>query len=219
MPKKPAIFFVISFILSFVLGSLATPALARSNFAIRRRPQAGFFFADAHITASPTLIRFKTASGTGAIPTPHPLNDQPLVETASPSPSPSASTAQKPIVLSTHSTEIKDFIQSAINDFRLRKGLAEVKPNTETCAFAKTRAGEIAQNFNHDGFTSRVNSKTLPYPSYHQVTENIAETTNYKQVVAMWIASPGHRDNLAKDTPFVCVELQGNYYVYEGWQP
>ena len=106
-----------------------------------------------------------------------------------------------------------------INEYRASVGLPSVKTDKYTCEFAVTRAAEIVNNFNHDGFQNRVNSKTLPYPSFSSVTENIAMTSNYKDVVNMWINSSGHAANMRKDTPYVCVEKIGNYYAYEGWRP
>ena len=111
------------------------------------------------------------------------------------------------------------FIHTAINDFRKSKGLSEVKTDTNTCNFAALRAKEITTSFNHDGFRQRIDSTSLPYPSYHMVTENIAMTSNYQDVVNMWINSEGHRLNMEKDTPFVCVGKEGKYYAYEGWKP
>ncbi len=110
-------------------------------------------------------------------------------------------------------------ILSGINEYRRAKGLPAVQPDGYTCAFAAVRAAEIAGNFSHDGFTSRINNRTLPYPGYHEVTENLAETDNYKNVVNMWINSPGHAANMEKDTPYVCVVVDGKYFAYEGWKP
>jgi len=106
-----------------------------------------------------------------------------------------------------------------INEYRSSQGLGSVSTDSNTCSFARTRASEIVQSFNHDGFRSRISAKTLPYGAYHEVTENIAMTSDYTQVVTLWINSSGHAENMRKDTPFVCVEKSGNYYAYEGWRP
>ncbi|MGE5041571.1 MAG: CAP domain-containing protein [Candidatus Levyibacteriota bacterium] len=108
---------------------------------------------------------------------------------------------------------------SQINDYRKSQGLSPVSSNAEICSFAKIRAGEIAGSFNHDGFTNRINSHTLPYSSYSSITENIAMNSNEGDVVKEWINSSGHAENMRKDTPFVCVEKSGNYYAYEGLKP
>lgn len=116
-------------------------------------------------------------------------------------------------------TSEESYIMKGINDYRASLGLSEVTPNKETCDFAKTRAEEISHGFNHDGFTNRVNSKTLPYPDYSSVTENIAMNSDYKNVTDRWIASAGHAENMRRNTPYVCVKKFGNYYAYEGWKP
>jgi uncharacterized protein YkwD len=113
----------------------------------------------------------------------------------------------------------KEYIMNAINEYRKLKGLSEVKTDSYTCSFAKTRAQEISINFNHDGFSQKVANKSLPYPSYSLITENIAMTSDYKKVAELWINSPGHAENMRQNTPFVCVENYGNYFAYEGWKP
>lgn len=114
---------------------------------------------------------------------------------------------------------ISDYLLNQVNDYRKSNGLYPVASNNETCSFATTRAQEISKNFNHDGFISRVNNKTLPYPSYHEVAENIAMNSNYKEVIQQWINSPGHAENMKKDTPYVCISKYENFYAYEGWRP
>ncbi len=103
-----------------------------------------------------------------------------------------------------------------INKYRASQGLSSISTNSETCSFAKTRTGEITANFNHDGFNNRVNNHTLPYAIWSKVTENIAMTSEYKNVVTMWANSPGHAENMRANTPYVCVEQSGNYFAYEG---
>lgn len=108
---------------------------------------------------------------------------------------------------------------SEVNAFRAQNGLSPVSANNETCSFAAIRASEISSNFNHDGFRNRLDTKTLPYPSYSQVVENIAMNSNPLEVVKKWIESSGHAENMKKDTPFACIAQNGNYFVYEGWKP
>lgn len=106
-----------------------------------------------------------------------------------------------------------------INDYRRSQGLSPVRADPYTCGFAQTRAGEIVNNFNHNGFNNRTSSKTLPYPSYSKVTENLAMNVNPGDIVKRWIDSPAHAANLRSDTPYACVESSGNYYAFEGWKP
>ncbi len=108
---------------------------------------------------------------------------------------------------------------SQVNAYRASKGLSPVSEEAHTCSFAKTRASEITSAFNHDGFSSRVSSKNLPYPSYSEIAENIAMSSNPGDVVQAWIDSPGHNENMLKNTPFACIGNSGNYYAYESWRP
>lgn len=110
------------------------------------------------------------------------------------------------------------FIMNAINGYRVAHGLSQVSTNDIVCDFAKTRADEISTNFSHDGFHQRLQNRALPYATYSLVTENIAETPNYQNVVTLWENSPAHAENLRANTPFVCVEDYGNFYAFEGWR-
>lgn len=140
--------------------------------------------------------------------------------TPTPIPTKSASVTSTPIPTSPVSGDlVRDFIMNAINDYRKSQGLTPVSTDPYTCGFAATRAHEIVSNFDHSGFTTRINSKTLPYPSYAEITENLAMTSNYREVVTLWINSAGHAENMRKNTPYVCVAYDGNYYAYEGWRP
>jgi len=124
-----------------------------------------------------------------------------------------------PVIQEKVVTDVQQYIMNAINDYRKSLGLSTVKTDTYTCDFAKVRAKEIESGFNHNGFKDRINAKTLPYPTFSSVTENLAQTSDYKKVVNLWINSPGHAENMRKDTPYVCVEQNGTYYAYEGWRP
>ncbi len=157
------------------------------------------------VSLTPTLTPTPTKNNT---PTPtviSPKNDKPTP------------TATKPS--DTQTNQVQIYIMKEINKYRASKGLSEVVTDPYTCKFAKVRAKEISTDFSHDGFSNRIRNKTLPYPSYSRITENLAMTSNYKNVVSMWINSPGHAENMRQDTPYVCVEAYGNYYAYEGWRP
>lgn len=135
-----------------------------------------------------------------------------------PTPSP-VSTPAAPISAPTPSNNISLYLLDAVNNYRISQNLSPVKSDPYTCDFAKIRTQEISQNFNHDGFNSRIQNHTLPYPSYTAITENIAMNSDYKAVVPAWINSPGHAANMRADTPNVCIAYTGNFYVYEGWKP
>ena len=168
---------------------------------------------DEEPTATPTQTTTRTLR-IRRTPTPSPTKKltSTVTPTKTPSPTPTSTTSGA-------TDEKQTYIMNAINDYRRSKGLSAVKTDKYTCEFAKIRASEITKGFNHDGFRNRITSKSLPYPSYSLVTENIAMTSDYKKVVSMWINSAGHAENMRRDTPFVCVESSGNYYAYEGWRP
>lgn len=139
-----------------------------------------------------------------------------VIPTSAPNPTPTNSLKQRVSNLNPN-----DYILGKINEYRASLGLARVSSSPETCSFAQTRAQEISslETFNHDGFTTRSNSGSLPYPSYKEVTENIAYNTDYKDVVSKWIDSSGHEKNLRGNTPYVCVKNYGDYYAFEGLHP
>lgn len=162
-------------------------------------------------TTIPTrIIRFPTSIES------RPKNSPSITLGASPTPTP---TPIKSGPTPTITTSVTDYLLDQVNAYRKTQGLSSVSSNSETCAFAETRVKEIASSFNHDGFTNRINSHTLPYPGYHEVTENIAMNSNYRDVVSSWIKSLGHAANMRADTPYVCIAQSGNYYAYEGWRP
>lgn len=112
----------------------------------------------------------------------------------------------------------QEYIMGEINAYRHSLGLSSVQMNDVICNFAKVRAQEISVDFSHKGYEDRVANHTLPY-TYSISTENLAKTNDYTRVVTLWKNSPGHAENMRKDTPFVCVEEVGDYYAYEGMKP
>lgn len=103
-----------------------------------------------------------------------------------------------------------------VNEFRKSKGLTAVKTNMQTCNFAQIRAKEAAESFTHEGFYNRISSKTLPYPRYRLVTENLAWAPKNQDAVQMWVNSPTHAANMLKNINFACIKKQGDYYAFEG---
>ncbi len=166
-------------------------------------------------------------------PTPLSLAKSDSIPSQSPTPTPISKSVNNPSVtpktvkvslaptpsLVGKSENIKEYLLQKINEYRVSQGLDRVQTDPYTCNFANVRVEEISRSFNHDGFRQRIESNSLPYPSYSKITENIAMTSDYTQVVNMWIASPGHAENMRQDTPYVCVGQLGNYFTYEGWRP
>lgn len=100
-----------------------------------------------------------------------------------------------------------------VNNYRRSLGLSDVKADPNTCSFAEKRAQEISANFSHDGF------KNYPYPTYSRVSENIAQNSDYNNVIQSWIDSSSHSEILRQDILFACIQRFNEYYVYEGWKP
>lgn len=126
---------------------------------------------------------------------------------------------QMPIQPASQLSNVSTYILNGVNQYRTSLGLAPVQASAETCAFAVTRAQEIVNNFNHNGFYDRVNNKTIPYSHWTRATENIAESPDYKNVVNLWENSPEHAANMRDNTPYVCIMQSGAYYAYEGMRP
>ncbi len=142
-----------------------------------------------------------------------------FTKTPTPSPSPIKVASQTVTKAPVQVAPATGDLLSQINNFRAGKGLAPLSSHSDVCFFANMRAQEIISNFNHDGFTNRINSNSLPYKSYSSVAENIAMNPNPNDVVSSWINSPGHNANMSKDVPYGCVVGVGNYYVFEAWKP
>jgi uncharacterized protein YkwD len=165
---------------------------------------------------TPTISQAAEAST--KTPTPTTITNTTTTPTKTPTPTPT-SASQTPSPTPTTATDKVTYMMNQINNYRATYGLKPVKTDPYTCNFAKIRAQEIVTDFSHSGFQNRINNRTLPYPSYSLITENIAMTSDYKKVVPMWIASSGHAANMRRDTTYVCVQFSGNYYAYEGWRP
>lgn len=177
-----------------------------------------FYLAMPQILTKPTI----TTSPMSTL-TPTPTLTATITPAVSPRPSITPTSRLKPKVVLTSApapeVSVKDDMMNEINSYRKSQGLSIVTIDSNACNFAVTRVGEIVSNFNHDGFTNRLNSHTLPYPTYTSVTENIAMNSNYRNVVNEWINSSGHAANLRADTTYACIGQSGNYYAYEGWKP
>lgn len=164
-------------------------------------------------TTRPTLT--PTPSPTPTIkPSPTP---KPPITTVPTSAQPQTNITSTPPDVNTN--DVGQNLLNQVNSFRAGKGLSAFSTNGYACAFAVTRANEITSNFSHEGFRSRIESHTLPYPSYSSIGENIAMYSSSDQVIQAWIDSPEHNENLSKEVPFACIGKSGNYYVFESWKP
>jgi len=185
--------------------------------------RAAFPTAPKPITPTPTIyIPSQTLPTATPTPTKTPtkVSPTPTLTPTPTKPAPTPTATPKPTVTPTPTSaptgDHMTFIMNEINKYRQSQGLSDVKTSTETCDFAAIRAHEITTNFSHDGFQQRINAKTIPYKTWTKITENLAQTSDYTQVVTLWKNSPGHAANMREDTPFVCVRSDGDYYAYEG---
>lgn len=200
-----------------VLGLRISPAAASAKIAASHHN---------HSFTSPlpnSAVKLSQVVSPTPTSTPTPQFTPTPTPTIKPRPTPtSIPTPQLPIALTQSSSVSLSSQEQAmidgINAYRKSNGLPPVKPDSKTCSFAQTRAHELTSGFSHDGFTSRISAHTLPYPRYTEVTENIAQTQDPTQVVTMWINSPGHAENMRRDTPYVCVKGENGNYAYEGWK-
>lgn len=189
------------FLSIFLLLSIVIISRERSN-AVFASPYAAYD----RISLTPTF----TPSPTYTV-TPTPTFTPTSVPTAIPTP-----TSR---VLETNLQISNSPLLEKVNEYRRSKGLSDVKEDPYTCALAKKRVEEITSDFSHNGFEKRKADNSFNYPSWTNVTENIARLGSNSNPVEMWINSPTHRENMERDTPYVCIENSGEYYVYEGWKP
>ena len=99
-------------------------------------------------------------------------------------------------------SELSHEVLRRINEYRTKKGLSELTWNetiTEAAIQHSKYMGNKTIRINHDGFEERMYGlmKTLPGRG---AAENVANGQHSaEEVVSMWIASPGHRENIEGD--------------------
>ena len=188
-----------------------------NSYAAQQKNDSSFFLFFkqdilAYATSTSDTRHVLAAQINSISPTPLPTQQPTIVPTQNPVPT------QPPIQTASLST-ISSYLLNGVNKYRTSLGLSPVQSSTETCAFASTRAQEIASGFNHNGFNNRVASHTIPYSSWSHATENIAQAPNYQEIVTLWKNSPEHAANMRDNTPYVCIEQYGSFYAYEGMRP
>jgi len=190
---------------------------------------SGFSGENLNLHNPPKIVQVLNPSPT-SLPTPTPtLSPIPSpTPTATPSPtitptptktivSPTKAPVESAPVVSSGDTALE--LMKQINDFRAGKGLGSFSTDGYTCSFAVTRAKEIESDFSHSGFRNRIDGKSLPYPSFTGISENIAMNSDPNAVVQGWIDSPGHNENLSNSHAHACVGKSGNNYAFESWNP
>ncbi len=202
--------------------SYPTPTPTRANNTPTPTPK--IISQQTLINSVPTWLQSFSTIFNWITPTPKPTQESTVTPTIistiiiSPTPTQSSPTPTSAISHLSLIDDKQQYMLDAINIYRSKNNLYAVKPSKETCDYAKVRAKEIITDFSHSGWEARVNNNTIPF-DYSMITENIAMTSDYTNVVRLWISSPGHAANMRSDTPYVCVAYSGNYYAYEGMRP
>lgn len=145
----------------------------------------------------------------------------PVIPRVSPTPTATISIplSPEPSLIPSQTPGVTSAVLTAVNSYRKSFNLSPLITDPITCNFAKIRAQEIATSFTHDGFTNRVQTNTLPYPTYQDIGENIAMNSDPNQIISIWASSSNHAANMKKDVVYGCVQNNGNYYVLENWKP
>jgi hypothetical protein len=92
---------------------------------------------------------------------------------------------------------------------------AEVKKpiydySSKLCEVTQIRAVEVQTHYSHDGF-----KKWLPQLDYFDhLGENLSQGYDSEEkILAAWLASPGHRENLEDNNRYSCMRCEGVYCV------
>lgn len=167
----------------------------------------------------PVIIKPAHALSANALPSPKPTATPTPIPTQTPIPTIVPTAVPTPAPTPQNFDLKVQFFIDKINQYRNSQGLSSIKPDSYTCSFAKIRASEIVGNFSHDGFHSRINNNSMPYPGFTFITENIEQNEDPSDVINWWINSPGHASNLRANATYACVESFNDYYAYESWLP
>jgi uncharacterized protein YkwD len=98
---------------------------------------------------------------------------------------------------------MKSEVLQYINEYRAKKGLGPLVMNDTISKAAMTHCqylGNKAHRLNHDGFEERMHNLMQAIKPCYSAAENVARgQKDAREVVNMWIASPGHRENIEGD--------------------
>jgi uncharacterized protein YkwD len=104
--------------------------------------------------------------------------------------------SQQPISTSGTENEVLFYV----NDYRSKKGLPPLTMNADISSAAEKHSRDMAANkvaFGHDGFEDRVKNFSKKIGGVHASAENVAYgILSPKEVVDIWLKSPGHRKNI-----------------------
>lgn len=102
--------------------------------------------------------------------------------------------------------QMREEVLQYVNEYRAKKGLPSLTMN-DTISEAALKHSEYMGNktirINHDGFEERMHGLMKQLKPANGAAENVANgQRDAREVVNMWIASPGHREN-----------IEGNYHL------
>jgi uncharacterized protein YkwD len=110
--------------------------------------------------------------------------------------------AQSAVQSDKMTTEILKYV----NEYRAQHGLGPMTIDPAVCKGAEVHSRDMATHkvpFGHDGFDARMAQITAKVKPANGWAENVAAgPLNAKEVVDMWLHSPGHKKN-----------IEGNYNV------
>jgi uncharacterized protein YkwD len=105
-------------------------------------------------------------------------------------------------------------ILQQINEYRAKKGLKELRANDTIAEAAMEHSKYMAKKtirINHDGFEERMHGLLKQLKPAYGAAENVANgQISAKEVVSMWLASPGHRENIEGDYNLTGVGIYKN---------
>jgi uncharacterized protein YkwD len=94
-------------------------------------------------------------------------------------------------------------IMQYINEYRAQKGLGSLKFNQSIAEDAEVHSRNMACKrvpFGHTGFNDRASDLSKKVQPFYGCAENVAYgPVTAKEVVQMWLHSPGHRKNIEGD--------------------
>jgi len=100
-------------------------------------------------------------------------------------------------------SEMEKEVLELVNEYRAKKGLKELKMNpviTEVAEEHSKYMGNKTIRINHDDFEERMYGLMKTLKPANGAAENVANgQVDAAEVVRMWIASPGHRENIEGD--------------------
>lgn len=109
-----------------------------------------------------------------------------------------------------------DKLFDLVNEYRKENNLETLEKYEPLCEYAKTRSIEIKENWSHDKFYQDVEDNKLSgfCPDCYRAGENLAHFyPTEEEILAAWIASSTHKDNLKDDWNWACVAISDNTYT------